>query len=150
MWQTYCNCTNLTTAVCGTNVTDMYMTYYNCTNLTTAACGPNATNMRSAYQGCTNIQGNFYIYSNFVNNFSLCFDGRNTSQMLNIYVHAGTTSNIALTNVTGGSSIAGNLISWTTSGANRYNARYNIYIYPVANVDAVRIANGDKDYMGNP
>ena len=36
-------CTNLTTAVCGDNVTNMYRTYRNCKNLKTAVCGPNVT-----------------------------------------------------------------------------------------------------------
>ena len=52
---TYANCQNLTTAVCGPNVKQMYSVYSGCTNLTTAVCGPNVTNMYSTYNGCTNL-----------------------------------------------------------------------------------------------
>jgi hypothetical protein len=49
-------------------------------------------------------------------------------------------------------SIVGSPITWTDDFATNgcyYNTSYNIYIYPVANVEATRIANGDPDYMGN-
>ena len=55
MSNVYSGCTNLTTAVCGPNVTGMGWTYQGCTNLTTAVCGPNVTNMYSAYRNCTNL-----------------------------------------------------------------------------------------------
>jgi hypothetical protein len=40
-------------------------------------------------------------------------------------------------------SLVGGSITWTDAGSYQYNARYNIYIYPVANVAAARAANGD-------
>ena len=55
MNQAYGFCTNLTTAVCGNNVTDMAYAYYNCTNLTTAVCGDNVTSMVSTYNNCQNL-----------------------------------------------------------------------------------------------
>jgi hypothetical protein len=146
----YRRCTNLTTPVCGNNVTNMSYTYNGCTNLTTAVCGPNVTNMSYTYSNCTNIQGNFYIYSNSVNKFSRCLVNRSTSNMLNIYVHSGSSTNTTVRNTASQYSITGNAMTWTTDTANNcsYNTQYNIYIYPVANVEAVRIANGDPDYMG--
>jgi hypothetical protein len=47
-------------------------------------------------------------------------------------------------------SIVGNSITWDTDTANKcsYNTAYNIYIYPVANVENARIANGDPNNMG--
>jgi hypothetical protein len=139
----YRYCYNLTTAVCGPNVTDMSDAYRYCTNLTTAVCGPNVTDMTRTYISCTNISGNFYVYSNSVWTFDTTFYNRNTSNVLNIYVHAGTRSNTYLTYYTNSHSIVGKPITWTASGVNRYNTAYNIYIYPVANVEATRIANGD-------
>ena len=55
MSSAYSSCNNLTTAVCGDKVTNMSGAYYVCTNLTTAVCGPNVTNMSNAYIGCTNL-----------------------------------------------------------------------------------------------
>jgi hypothetical protein len=49
------NCKQLTTAVCGPNVTGMEAAYINCYNLTTAVCGPNVTDMARAYQNCYNL-----------------------------------------------------------------------------------------------
>jgi hypothetical protein len=79
---------------------------------------------------------------------SSCFKGRNSSNMLNIYVHAGTTTNTRV-HYANFLSIIGSNITWTNAENYQYNTTYNIYIYPVANVDAARIANGDPDYMGN-
>ena len=132
----YTNCTNLTTAVCGPNVTDMYGAYENCTNLTTAVCGPNVTNMYAAYNGCTNIQGNSYFYPSNISSIRDCFKGRNTSNMLNIYVEENsTTMNNCLIN-RAFYSLTGSAITWTNDSANKryYNTQANIYIYPVANV----------------
>jgi hypothetical protein len=55
MAEAFCNCINLTTAVCGPNVTRMYATYSKCTNLTTPVCGPNVTDMVYAYKNCSNL-----------------------------------------------------------------------------------------------
>ena len=139
----YQNCTNLTTAVCGPNVTNMSYAYQNCTNLTTAVCGPNVTNMSYAYQNCTNIQGNVYFYSNNISNMVSCFNGRNNSKMLNIYVHNGSTT---LSKCIDTSSLTNKYTIWTDATSTNgcyYNTTRNIYIYPVANVEEARIANGD-------
>ena len=131
----YYNCKSLTTAVCGDKVTRMGSAYQYCTNLTTAVCGPNVTSMSWAYRNCPNIQGNSYFYSPNVNDAASCFYGRNTSNMLNIYVQENSnTLNTCLINNT--DSITGSAITWTNDSANKryYNTQANIYIYPVANV----------------
>ena len=140
----YVNCTNLTTAACGNNVIDMTGAYANCNNLTTAVCGPNVTSMIGAYRGCTNIHGNTYFYSNSIANAANCFQGRNTSNRLNIYVHAGTTTNTTVM-YTNAYSLVGTTITWTTDTANNcsYNTVRNLYIYHVSNVAEARAANGD-------
>lgn len=145
----YRSCSMLSRAVCGPNVVDMSHAYANCQQLYTAVCGPEVTNMSNAYYQCTNIQGNTYFYSPSINNVSNCFSGRNTSKMLNIYAPANSTTMTSLLR-TGTTSIIGSSITWTNDTANKryYNTTRNIYIYPVANVEATRIANGDPDYMG--
>ena len=138
----YRNCSNLTTAVCGLNVTNMSHTYSNCPKLTIAICGPNVTYMNNTYQSCRNVQGNMYVYSNVVNHWKGCFSGRNTSNRLNIYMHNNSTSlNEAINSA---SKITGaNTTTWTQVENYYYNTTYNIYIYPVSNVEASRIANRD-------
>ena len=106
--------------------------------------------MASTYYNCTNIQGNAYFYSNSVSNVYRCFYKRNTSNRLNIYVHAGTITNTSVHNTSSTYSLTGTEITWTSDTTNncRYNTAQNIYIYYVANVEAARLANGDPDYMG--
>jgi hypothetical protein len=45
--------------------------------------------------------------------------------------------------------IMGPDIMWTNEGSYYYNIQYNIYIYPVANVAATAIANGDEEANAN-
>ncbi|MBQ2013043.1 MAG: leucine-rich repeat protein, partial [Bacteroidaceae bacterium] len=146
----YYNCTNLTTAVCGNNVTYMNEAYSRCSSLITAVCGNNVTSIASAYFNCTNIQGNTYFYSNSISGVRNCFYNRSSDNRLNIYVHAGTITNTRI-RYTNSSSLVGTTITWTTDATNNcsYNTAYNLYIYHVANVEAARIANGDPDNMGN-
>ena len=74
-----------------------------------------------------------------------CFYNRNNSTSLKLYIKNGsTTLNTAL--ITNTSSMVGNSIVWTDDTAVNgyyYNTQYNIYIYPVEDVEAARIANGD-------
>jgi hypothetical protein len=86
------------------------------------------------------MYGNAYFYSLGVYNAFNCFYGRNTQNRLNIYVQSGSTTNVTLhrANTYGIPSI-----SWSTDNGYRYNTAYNIYIYPVANVEEARILNGD-------
>ena len=142
MWGAYANCTNLTTAACGDKVTVMENAYHGCTNLTTAVFGASVTNIGSAYYNCPNIQGNVYMYSNNINSCFRCFNGRNASNRLNIYVHSDTTTNTTVMT----KSLVGYTMTLTDDTATNschYNTQYNIYIYPVANVAAAREANGD-------
>jgi len=101
--------------------------------------------MAATYCNCTNIQGNTYFYSNSISNVRNCFYNRNTSNRLNIYVYAGTTTNSTVRQTTSTTSLTGKAITWTTDATNNcsYNTTYNLYIYHVANVEAARIANGD-------
>ena len=146
MANTYYGCKSLTTAVCGDNVTNMSHAYSICTNLTTAVCGDNVTNMHFAYYGCTKIQGNMYIYSKYVIDFNECFQNRDVSNMLNLYIQNGSTSLTSAMKATSSTSLTGTAISWTNEMSNMgcyYNTAYNIYIYPVSNVADARINNGD-------
>jgi hypothetical protein len=149
MWGAYMGCSNLTTAVCGRNVNCLTDAYRNCTNLTTAVFGPNVKHATEAYEN-TSVFGNVYVYSNKIERMVECFNRRRTEQRLNIYVHKNTQSLHALT--LPGSDSIGNNLTWTNDVENSgcyYNTTANIYIYPVANVEEIRIANGDPDYMGN-
>ena len=151
MSNAYTMCSNLTTAVCGPNVVDMYSAYSQCGRLTTAVCGPKVNNMSSAYSSCSKIQGNAYFYSNLVSNVRSCFRGRSTENRLNIYVTANSKTNSTLTYYSNSISLVGKNVAWTVDTANscKYNTAQNIYIYYVANVEEARIANGDPDYMDN-
>ena len=149
----YHQCYNLTgSPVCGNNVTKMgdttfsYGAYYHCYNLTgSPVCGEKVEKMPYTYYECPNLYGNMYMYSPNVSNVQSCFYGRNTSNMLNIYVTANSTSQTTLMNYTNTYSIIGKNCTWTNDTTNNryYNTAANIYIYPVENVAAAREANGD-------
>jgi hypothetical protein len=122
----------------------MAWTYSACLKLTGApVCGNNVTNMSNAYSYCRNLYGNSYFYSPNVSNMQNCFYNRNASNQLNIYVIKDSTTNTTIhtQNITGTSSAP----IWTEDTANncQYNTQYNIYIYPVDDVAAARVANGD-------
>ena len=144
MAYTYENCSSLTgSPACGNNVTNMCNTYYNCWNLTgSPVCGPNVTNMYYTYYKCANLSGNGYFYSNRIGNMGYCFTNRNTSRRLNLYVpstgYNSTHNTLNRCLYTNSYSLVGNTITWTNSMATNgchYNTQYNIYIYPVANVE---------------
>ena len=162
MYHTYYNCLNLTTSVCGPNVTDMSGAYKNCTSLTTAVCGNNVTDMTNAYRncrslkvaivgpnvnrmwytfnGCTDLR-NVYFYSNNVEYVNNCFTNNASTRQTNIYVHNGSNT---FNKLLSGGIING--IRWENSmnsGGYYRNYTHNIYIYPVDNVAAKRSANGD-------
>ena len=84
------------------------------------------------------------MYSNSISSVRGCFDGRSNAQMLNIYVHAETTSNTTFMK-NNDYSLVGKEITWTPDTANNccYNTAYNLYIYYVSNVAEARAANGD-------
>lgn len=160
---TYQGCTNLTGAgACGNKVTQMYKTYEGCTNLTgPAIVGENVSSIVDAYNGCINLAGNAYIYSTnlHTNSIGHCFEGRNTSSRLNIYLPMNSTtatsfaynSDPEITPSVPGGATQGfgvihivNPVTWTTNSEGYYyNTEYNIYVYPVENVAVARAANGD-------
>jgi hypothetical protein len=165
----YYLCSNLTgSPVCGENVTSMSGAYYGCRNLTgSPICGNNVTHAganfsapahsggittecRGAYQNCTSLGPNGYFYSNKIVSAIRCFSGRNVSNRLNLYVPMNsTTLNTCLWNNT--SSLVGANITWTNDATNNhyYNTQYNIYIYPVENVEQARLEN-EFDNLINP
>ena len=173
MYYTYYNCSNLTgSPACGNKVTTMYYTYYNCSNLTgSPACGANVTNMRGAYSNCSsltgspvcganvtdmtytydnckNLAGNAYFYSSIINNARGCFRNKNNSKRLNIYVPINSTTQTTVLSISN-YSLVNNSIFYTKAGTYHYNTAYNIYIYPVENVAAAAIANGDEEANAN-
>ena len=119
----------------------MAYAYYNCYNLTgVAIVGPNVTDFSYAYsevKGLTDI----YIYSNKISIMRNCVRNKDNSLRMNIYVPKigpnssyNTLAKCLYTNTT---SIVGSSITWTndmTTNGCHYNTTYNIYIYPVANV----------------
>ena len=121
----------------------MYNTYYNCTNLHgNPVCGNNVTDMSSTYYNCYNLYGNMYMYSNNVSDMSNCFRGRNSYNILNIYVLENSISmNTVLINNT--RSINGTNITWVNNNGNYYCSEINTYVYPVTNITETRISNGD-------
>lgn len=146
----YYDCRNLTgSPVCGSNVTNMSNAYINCLNLTgSPICGSNVTNMYGTYYNCRNLTGNAYFYSSSVDDACACFSNKNNSVRLNIYVLSGTqTNNVVHYNQW--NSLVGKTITWTNAGTHQYNTTYNIYIYPVTNVSAAAIANGDEEANAN-
>jgi hypothetical protein len=138
----YYNCQNLTgSPVCGANVNTMNYTYYNCKNLTgVAIVGPNVTSMGYTYsevKGLTDI----YIYSNKLSTMYKCVGNKDNSLRMNIYVPKtgpnSSNNTIARCLYNNTSSIVGSTITWTndmTTNGCHYNTTYNIYIYPVDNV----------------
>ena len=139
MYGAYSYCSNLTgSPVCGNNVSHLGFAYRNCSKLTgSPACGSNVTNMYCAYENCPNLYGDMFVYSNKVSNATDCFIGRNTSKILNLYVPASSTTLTTCLNTSDPTSLTGTNITWTNDTANNryYNTTYNIYIYPVANVE---------------
>ena len=165
----YAHCSALTgSPVCGSNVTNMYGTYLNCSALTgSPVCGAKVTNMAYAYAYCSALTGspvcgakvtsmlyayydsapqntgkNAYFYSFNITNVKNCFGMKNNSKRLNIYVPANSTTNTTV-HYNNTSSLVGANIVWTNAGTYQYNRTYNIYIYPVSNVAANRVSNGD-------
>ena len=127
--------------MCGDNVTNMGRAYRGCNKLTgSPACGPNVTNMAEAYYNCTNLSGNAYFYSSVVSNMRNCFYNKNNSKRLNIYVPANSTTNTTI-HYNNTYSIVGKTITWTNPGSYQYNTTYNIYIYPVENVEATYLGH---------
>ena len=147
MYDAYTYCYNLTgQPVCGNNVTNMAFAYQSCYNLTgSPACGSNVKDISYAYSYCERLSGNSYFYSPNVGKASGCFEGCASNNAINIYVKkdSQTFNTLMLTDYY---SICGSPIEW--SNEIETNGRYccnkgQIYVYPVDDVEAARIANGD-------
>lgn len=118
--------------------------YYNCINLTGKPIIGGASNVAYAYYNCKGLSGNVYFTNTNTGsllstpdfNVTGCFGNRDNSKRLNIYVTASTNKksmNVAL-HRTGTDSLVGQSITWTNRDSFQYNSIYNIYIYPVSNV----------------
>jgi hypothetical protein len=94
--------------------------------------------MWRAYENCYNLSGNTYLYSNNITNMTNCFHNVTS---LNIYTHQNSITHQRLYNFT--NRIFDRYLIWEETDNCKYNTKYNIYIYPVANVAAAREANGD-------
>ena len=151
MSQTYENCRNLTgSPVCGPKVTDMANTYRDCHKLTgSPVFGPNVTVAAWAYYNSKNLAGNAYCYSKNLRNVYGMFASKNNSKMLNIYVPSNSNTSTYILNDYANASVVAARIYWANAGSYYYNTTYNIYIYPVANVAAAAIANGDEEANAN-
>ena len=105
----------------------------------------NVTDMFNTYRNCHSLAENAYFYSNNVSNVRNCFGIRDISKMINIYAPANSTTMTTLL-YNNMCSLVGKTCTWTNDIAVNgcyYNTAYNICIYPVENVSAARIANGD-------
>ena len=145
MSRTYDSCYNLTgSPVCGENVTNMSGAYSSCYNLTgSPVCGENVTSMYMTYYNCYNLTGNAYFYSANISDMGSCFHARPTTKRLNLYLPANSTS-LTTALINNNYSMTGFSTTWTNDMvANKcyYNTYYNIYIYPVYNVESVMLEN---------
>lgn len=155
----YFNCRSLSgPAVCGDNVVTMQSAYYQCKNLTGDAavgnnvinmqsayvgcsllagqpvCGPNVTDMYSSYSHCYNMTGNCYILSDNITNAGLCFEERNNTTELHLYVNKNTLSYDAFMR-NDYMSITGTTMNWTKfDDSTQFSLFYNIYLHAVDNV----------------
>jgi YHS domain-containing protein len=143
MYCTYNNCQNLTgRPVCGNKVTEMIYTYDNCVNLTGGPIvGPNVTRLSGTFQSCPKLQGNGYFFSSNITNVSNSFKNRGGSaNRLNLYVPANSQTLRTCVQNYYNNSFFGYKHDWTNDFATNgyyYSDYYNIYIYPVANVENV-------------
>ena len=140
MASTYAGCINLTgSPVCGDNVIEMSFAYSKCTKLTgPAICGPNVTNMNRTYYNCPNLSSNGYFYSDKVTDVFSCFYGKDNSKRLNLYVPENSTTLNTCLSTSDWASLVGATMIWKNDMSTNgyyYNTDYNIYIYPVANVE---------------
>jgi hypothetical protein len=93
--------------------------------------------------------GNSYIYANNIQNVAWSFrrvGSGITFPRLNIYFHANTNTNtqfIGAPSQNGNTSATGQVMSFTKHANGVYSVWSNLYFYPVANVEAARLANGD-------
>ena len=141
MAETYMNCRNLTgSPVCGDNVTNMREAYTNCYNLTgPAIVGRNVTDISHAYRGCKNIGANAYLYSNNVSAVAGVFSLKDANRRLNVYVHDNTTTLSKCLATNGDNTITSTTLTWTNdmdANGHYYCNDWNVYIYPVENVQA--------------
>ena len=142
MRYTYRNCYNLTGyPVCGNNVTEMQRTYDNCYNLTGPAIfGPNVINAIYTYDNCHNLSNCAFVLSTNVSNAAGCL--YNINKRIDIYVpdNSNTLNTFIRTNRY--NTITGFDTTWVNDYATNkcyYNTYYNRYIYPVANVEEMRV-----------
>jgi len=79
------------------------LTFGFCRNLTTMPDIPDSvTNMYRTFANCTNVQGEIFIYSNEVSNFSECFYNTNASKSKTVFCFSGTnTYNLAINTING-------------------------------------------------
>lgn len=140
----YYRCGKVNGGTVGNNVIDMAYVFYNCSNFSQVPIvGSNVVNMAYAYYNCFHSKtGNIYIYSPNVTNMINCIY-RASPHRINIYVPAGSTTNKTIHNANKfDASLDGWSITWTKNSTCSYSTIRNIYIYPVADVDAARKKNG--------
>lgn len=136
MYMGYWSCGNLAGyPVCGDNVRNFRQAYSHCYNLTgEPVCGPNVTDMYSSYSHCYNMTGNCYILSDNITNAGLCFEERNNTTELHLYVNKNTLSYDAFMR-NDYMSITGTTMNWTKfDDSTQFSLFYNIYLHAVDNV----------------
>lgn len=92
--------------------------------------GNNVVNAYYAFYNCKMLSQNIIIHSNVLNNCKGMFGSKNNSKRLNIFVHAGSSTETKVKNATT-NSVVGSALTWTADAENNccYNTAYNIYIY---------------------
>lgn len=139
-----CDNEDITDLFVGNSVTNLSFAFYNCFNLKNIVIGSNVNNMYYAFFGCRNLSGNAYIYSNTLTNTQYCFINRDINARLNIYVHAGSSTNTYIYQKARIANALFNKIyifTRNTSNSCYYNASCNTYVYYVNNVEDAYKAN---------
>ena len=154
------NCKNITgVCACGPNVTNMSYAYYGCEKTNGGTVGNNVTNMAYAFYNCKNFSqvpvigsnvvnmayaycnafsaktGNIYIFSPNITNVCNCLYRTSIAGKINVYVLANSTTNKTI-HCNNSLSVSGSSMYWTNGSGYKYSK--NIYIYPLASVDAIR------------
>jgi hypothetical protein len=122
----------------------MSSAYSGCYNITgSPVCGPNVTDVSYAYDYCSNFKPNVYFYSNNITSVTNCFGAWGSRNMLNIYVPQNSITLNTCLNENRYKSITGSNCRWISDGNYYYDTNSRFRIYPVADVEAARTANGD-------
>lgn len=137
----------------GNNVNDMYRAFYNCFNLnqpftipdsvmnlveafnycsafnSPVVIGNNVTSLNYTFYNCKKMGQDIVIHAKNVTTVRYMLGGKNNSIRVNIFVHAGSSTENTIRTASQG--VTGSSMYWTNDPENNcfYNTTYNIYVY---------------------